>query len=159
MYPDVINCENRLWKKDFFTFIEKTKLFGLWKHRFKKFAEFAFFQRVWKTFWKVHSFGQFFEMLSTCWSTQNTPKTSVLKMRRICIFPKGLVHGFGHKFEILSSCRLTQDTPKKSISWRSLRKQVFLENWNMDLKKPQNWRLLKVFTPWFWSKRWRFFIF
>ena len=29
-----------------------------------------------------------------------TIKTSILKSRKICVFPKGLLHGFGQKFHI-----------------------------------------------------------
>ena len=50
------------------------------------------------------------------------------------MFPKGLGHCFGQKYT------------KKSIWWRSLRKQAFLDNRNIDLGKPQNWHLVKVFS-------------
>ena len=40
-----------------------------------------------------------------------------------------------------------------------LRKQGFLDNRNMDLRKPENWNFSKGVSPWFWSKSWSFFIF
>ena len=70
-------------------------------------------------------------------------KTSISKTQRIPIFSKGLVHGFGQKFEILLTFCFMQNTPRKSIFDVLFRKQAFLDNRNMDLKKGKLWFLLK----------------
>ena len=62
-------------------------------------------------------------------------KTSISKSQRIPIFSKRLVHGFGQKFEILLTFCFIQKTPRKSIFDILFRKQAFLNNRNMGLKK------------------------
>ena len=62
-------------------------------------------------------------------------KTSVSKTQKICIFPKGLVHGLGETFEIFVTFRFIQNTPKKVFGDVLVRKQAFLDNKNMDLRK------------------------
>ena len=54
------------------------------------------------------------------------------------IFPKGLVHGFGQKLAILLTFRVMQNKPKKVFGDVLVRKQAFLDNINMDLKRRQN---------------------
>ena len=52
-------------------------------------------------------------------------------------FSKGLVHGFGQKFEILLTFRFIKIRREKVFGDVLLRKQAFLNNINMDLKKRQ----------------------
>ena len=62
-------------------------------------------------------------------------KRSISKTQGIPIFSKGLVYGFGQKFEILLTFCFMQNTPRKSIFDVLFRKQAFLNNRNMGLKK------------------------
>ena len=64
-------------------------------------------------------------------------KTSLSKSTRICIFPK--VHGLGRKFEIwnlkFEIFLLSKIHQEKVFGHVLLRKQVFSDDRNMDLKK------------------------
>ena len=42
--------------------------------------------------------------------------------------------------------------PEKVFGDLLFRKQAFLDNINMDLKRRQNWHFCKGVSPWFWSK-------
>ena len=42
--------------------------------------------------------------------------------------------------------------PEKVFGDVLVRKQAFLDNINMDLKRRQNWHFCKGDSPWFWSK-------
>ena len=54
-------------------------------------------------------------------------------------FSKGLVYGFGRKFEILLTFRFMQKKNREKVFGDVLvRKQAFLDNINMDLKKTQD---------------------
>ena len=53
------------------------------------------------------------------------------------IFLKELVHGFGEKFEILLTFRFIQNTPKKVFGDVLARKQAFLDNKKLHLKKSE----------------------
>ena len=74
-------------------------------------------------------------------------KTSVLKTHKIWTFPQGLVHGFGQKFEILLTCRFMQIQPEKVFGDVLVRKQAFVDNINMDLKRRRNWHFYKGDSP------------
>ena len=47
--------------------------------------------------------------------------------------------------------------PEKVFGDDVVRKQAFLDNINMDLKRMQNWHFCKGDSAWFWSKSWSFF--
>ena len=84
-------------------------------------------------------------------------KTSVSKIHKIGIFPKGLVHGFRQKIEILLTLCFMQIQPEKVFGDVLVGKQALFDNINMDLKRRQNWHFCKRDSAWFWSKHWRFF--
>ena len=54
------------------------------------------------------------------------------------IFPKGLVHGFGQKLKIFEPFVLCIINPEKVFGDVLVRKEDFLDNINMDLKRRQN---------------------
>ena len=62
-------------------------------------------------------------------------KTSVSKTHKIRIIPKGLVHGFGHKVKFCWRFVLCQIQQLKVFGDVLVRKQAFLDNRNMDLRK------------------------
>ena len=78
-------------------------------------------------------------------------KTSISKTQRIPIFSKGLVYAFGQKFEILLTFCFMQNTTRKSIFDVLFRKQAFLNNRNMGLKR-QTLIFIKGDSPLFLSK-------
>ena len=47
--------------------------------------------------------------------------------------------------------------PEKVFGDVLVRKQAFLDNINIDLKRRQNWHFCKGVSPWFWSKICNFF--
>ena len=65
-------------------------------------------------------------------------KTSVSKTHKIGIFARGLVHGFGQKFENCERFVLCKIHPEKVFGDVLVRKQAFLDNIHMDLKRRQN---------------------
>ena len=62
-------------------------------------------------------------------------KTSILKSRKIDIFPKGLVHGFGQNYEFFYLLFLGKIRNKKVFGNVLDRKLAFLDYKNMDEKK------------------------
>ena len=52
---------------------------------------------------------------------------------------------------------LCKRNPEKVFGDVLVRKQAFLDNINMDLKRRQNWDFCKGDSPWFWWKSWSFF--
>ena len=74
-------------------------------------------------------------------------KTSVLESHKIRIFQKGLVNSFGQKFEILLTFFFCKIHREKVFGDVLVRKQAFLDNINMDLKKRQNCHFCKGDSP------------
>ena len=68
-----------------------------------------------------------------------TIKTTVYEKRKIRIFPKGLVHGFNQKIgNFVNNSFYAKYTQRKVFAEVLVRKQAFLDNINMDLKRRQN---------------------
>ena len=87
-----------------------------------------------------------------------TTKTSVSKTHQIGIFTKGVspwvwpkIWNFFWRFVL---CKIN---PEKVFGDVLVRKKAFLDNINLDLKIRQNWHFCKGDSPWFWSKRLKFF--
>ena len=79
---------------------------------------------------------------------------------KIEIFPKGLVNGFDQKIGTFVHISFyAKYTQRKVFAEVLVRKQAFLDNINMDLKRKQNGLFWKADSPWFWSKSWSFFMF
>ena len=57
------------------------------------------------------------------------------------------MHGFGQKFEILLTLVLFKIHPEKVFGDVLVRKQAFLDNINVDLKRRQNWHFCKGDSP------------
>ena len=69
----------------------------------------------------------------------STTKTSVSKTHKIGIFPKGLVYGFEQKMSnFVNNSFYAKYTQTKVFAEVLVRKQAFLDNINMDLKRRQN---------------------
>ena len=66
-------------------------------------------------------------------------KSAVSKTHKIGIFPKGLVRGFDRKIgDFVNNSSYAKYTQRKVFAEVLVRKQVFLDNINMDLKRRQN---------------------
>ena len=74
-------------------------------------------------------------------------KTSLSKTHKIGIFAKGLVHGFGQNWKFCERFVLCKIHPEKVFGDVLVRKQAFLDNINMDLKRRQNWHFSKGHSP------------
>ena len=69
----------------------------------------------------------------------STTKTSVSKTHKIGIFPKGLVYGLDQKIEnFVNTSFYAKYTQTKVFAEVLVRKQAFLGNIHMDLRRRQN---------------------
>ena len=79
----------------------------------------------------------FADILKTKTSFLDYENKNLRKVKKIAIFPKGLVLGFGKKPEISPCFYFSQNRPEK-CDWRYYRKEkTFLEFENKKLKKPK----------------------
>ena len=78
-----------------------------------------------------------------------TTKTSVSNTHKIVIFSKEVSPWFWSKIWNFVLCKIHVE---KVFGDVLVRKQAFLDNMNLDLKRRQNWHFCKGDSPWFWSK-------
>ena len=77
----------------------------------------------------------------------STTKKSVSKTHKIGIFAKGLVHNLVKNLKFCKSFFLCKIHPEKVFGDVLVRKQAFLDNINMNLKRGQNWHFYKGDSP------------
>ena len=84
-------------------------------------------------------------------------KIEVQKVKKIHIFPKGLMHGFGPKMTIFQPFFFLDKIGQENVFYDILeRKNASLGYKNKKFKQSKNWQFFKGVNRWFWSKNGHF---